>query len=612
MGRDNQDNRRSLQPEMLQGIVDSAMDAIISIDDQHRIVLFNAAAEQMFGYQASDVIGGPLDRLLPSRLRDVHTSHIAQFANTGITQRSMRSPGTLMALRADGQEFPIEATISQVVLPKGRAFTVILRDITLRKSSEEKLRLSEEKFAKAFANNPSAIAITRLEEGTFLDVNDTWVGLVGHSREEAIGRSARSMRIWPSEDAARRFVEELRHNGSLRGWEQQFVNKAGEVFVAQLSAQVLQMGEADVVISTLVDITERKRAERELAEKARLLDLSSDAIFVRDASDRIVYWNRSATQMYGFNTDEALGRAPHELLRTEFPRPQSEILAVLQENGYWNGELIHSRKDGHRLTVSSRWSLDRDAHGKARAVLETNRDITESKLAQEALITSEKLASVGRMAATVSHEINNPLTIVANAVFLAAQDKGLSPQSKEYLEEAEKELERVAQLTRQTLGFYREANSPDEFDLDALVENVIAIYRPKLVDRDITILFRGSRHHLRAVAGEIRQVLSNLLANAIDASPVSGRIIIRTTRVHLRSRPSIRLTIADTGEGVPAENVPRIFEPFFTTKQSRGTGLGLWVTNQIIERHGGSLRIRSRLGRGTVFCAFFPLEQTKR
>lgn len=612
MGRDKRDDRTSLQPEMLRGIIDSAMDAIISIDEEHRIVLFNSAAEQMFGYQASDVIGGPLDRLLPRRLRDVHTSHIAQFAHTGITQRSMRSPGTLMALRADGLEFPIEATISQVALATGRAFTVILRDITLRKSSEEKLRLSEEKFAKAFANNPAAIAITRFKEGTFLDVNDTWIELVGHSREEAIGKSARLMKIWPSEDSARRFVEELRHNGSLRGWEQQFLNKAGEVFVVQLSAQVLRMGDCDVVISTLVDITERKRAERELAEKARLLDLSSDAILVRDANNRIVYWNRGAAQMYGFNIDEAIGRTPQELLNTEFPQPRSEILTLLEENGYWNGELIHSRKDGRRLTVSSRWSLDRDVDGKACAILETNRDITESKLAQEALIKSEKLASVGRMAATVSHEINNPLTIIANAVFLAAQDQGLSPQSKEYLEGAEKELERVAQLTRQTLGFYHEANSPSQFDLDALVENAIAIYRPKLVNRNIAIVFRGGHHQLRAVAGEIRQILSNLLANAIDASHVSGRIMIRTSLLHLRSEPTIRLTIADTGEGVPADNLPRIFEPFFTTKQSRGTGLGLWVTSQIIERHGGSLRIRSRLGQGTVFCVFLPSENKKK
>ena len=173
---------------------------------------------------------------------------------------------------------------------------------------------------------------------------------------------------------------------------------------------------------------------------------------------------------------------------------------------------------------------------------------------------------------------------------------------------AEKELERVAQLTRQTLGFYRENSAPEEVDIGALVEEVVGLYKPKLVQRHIDVSFRhGRKPIVHAVAGEIRQVVSNLVSNAIDASPAGGRFAIRTKSVCLNGQRNVRLTFADSGEGISAENLRHIFEPFFTTKQSVGTGLGLWVTSQIIERHRGKLRVRSKPQKGTVFCVLLPL-----
>jgi signal transduction histidine kinase len=176
------------------------------------------------------------------------------------------------------------------------------------------------------------------------------------------------------------------------------------------------------------------------------------------------------------------------------------------------------------------------------------------------------------------------------------------------LETAERELDRVAHLTRQTLGFYRENTLPMNVDVAALVTDVLDLYKPKLKDRRIKVEFeQGTDLQIYALAGEIRQVVSNIISNAIDACPLGGRVRVRIRRVLLNGRSFVRLSFADTGDGIASENLVRIFEPFYTTKQSVGTGLGLWVSSEIIQRHQGRIRVRSQVGKGSVFSICLPL-----
>jgi signal transduction histidine kinase len=237
-------------------------------------------------------------------------------------------------------------------------------------------------------------------------------------------------------------------------------------------------------------------------------------------------------------------------------------------------------------------------------------DITARKESQEALIRTEKLASAGRMAASVAHEINNPLAAVTNAVFLAAIDPSLSERTRNKLELAQRELERVAHLTRQTLAFYRETSLPAWFRLSEVAESAIELYQPKLNDKRILLERRyAPDDYVCAVAGEVRQVISNLLANAIDAVSEDGRIWFRTTVSMLKSpRRMVGFTIADSGAGVAAEELARVFEPFFTTKEVVGTGLGLWIAKELILKSQGAIRVRSRPGKGTVFRLWLPAE----
>jgi signal transduction histidine kinase len=252
----------------------------------------------------------------------------------------------------------------------------------------------------------------------------------------------------------------------------------------------------------------------------------------------------------------------------------------------------------------------KDSSGTIIGAAKIARDITQQRKLENALHTAEKLASVGRLAATVAHEINNPLESVTNFVYLAKTTPDLSANVRRYLECADQELTRVAHIARQTLGFYRDTSRPMWLEAEKVVEDVLAIYQRKIENKNISCQRRiEPKLKLYALEGELKQVLSNLLANAIDASHDKGKLWV-SVRVATDGsrRHGVTLAIADNGSGIAAEHRKGIFAPFFTTKKEVGTGLGLWVTKELIEKAGGSLRIRSRVGTpsGTVVRIFLP------
>ena len=230
---------------------------------------------------------------------------------------------------------------------------------------------------------------------------------------------------------------------------------------------------------------------------------------------------------------------------------------------------------------------------------------------------TEKLAATGRLAASIAHEINNPLEAVTNCLFLIGSGQ-LDAKSREYLRIAEQELDRVTHITTQTLRFYRQSTKPVESNVNDLLDSVIALYEPRLRGYSIAIKRRYKAVPLlHAYEGEIRQVLANFIGNAIDAMHRNGgRLMLRSAAGHdpRTGTEGVYVTVADTGCGMDAATRSRIFEPFFSTKGTTGTGLGLWVSQTIIDKHAGRIRIRSRVQQrphaagGTVFRIFLPLQ----
>lgn len=232
--------------------------------------------------------------------------------------------------------------------------------------------------------------------------------------------------------------------------------------------------------------------------------------------------------------------------------------------------------------------------------------------AEEALIGSEKLASAGRMAAVLAHEINNPLAAVMNLLFLVEAAGGLAPAARRYLEMADGELKRIAHITRQALGFYREPSTPTTFQAASLLDSVLDLLQAKIRSKGATVHAQSDeRLQMTACRGELRQAFSNLLLNSLEAVGDHGKVSMRISSVSdARSgEAAVRMTVADNGHGISGSALPRIFEPFFTTKGLIGNGLGLWVTVQIVEKHGGRVQVRSRTEgprRGTSISVILP------
>ena len=245
-------------------------------------------------------------------------------------------------------------------------------------------------------------------------------------------------------------------------------------------------------------------------------------------------------------------------------------------------------------------------------LLGVSMDITTIKQAQEALLQSEKLAAAGRLAASISHEINNPLESVTNLLFLVSSDESLPATLRSFVAQAEQELARVSQIATQTLRFYRQSTKPTSVDMPSLLDSVLALHRGRFANMQVEVVRQyRSTAPLLCFEGELRQVFTNLVGNALDAMfGKDGRLVLRTTRRRnwKSGQAGVRVTICDNGSGITPEVLARIFEPFYSTKGLRGTGLGLWVSKEIIAKHRGLVKVRSRVGRGTIFSVFFPFE----
>ena len=354
------------------------------------------------------------------------------------------------------------------------------------------------------------------------------------------------------------------------------------------------------------------RADRTTREMAAIVEYSADAIYSTRPDGTVTSWNRAAEHLYGYTAEEAAGLPVARLGPPERRDEQERNREIINRGGHVASyRTERMRKDGTRCPVLLSVSSLRNARGEIVGASVIARDISVEKQSEEAIRRSEKLATTGRLAASIAHEINNPLEALANLLYLARHD---SSHAGDYLTLAEQEVGRVAKLAQQTLGFVRDTSSPSSMDPAAIMDEILQLYSRKLDGRHIRVTRRyRSRCSISGYSGELRQLLANLLVNAVDAMADGGSLQLRVTpgRDWSHGRVGVRIIVADTGSGIPRDHLRKIFEPFYTTKKDTGTGLGLWVSRGIVKKHGGSIRVRSRAdgdATGTVFSIFLPQE----
>jgi PAS domain S-box-containing protein len=320
-------------------------------------------------------------------------------------------------------------------------------------------------------------------------------------------------------------------------------------------------------------------------------------------------WNGGAAEMFGYSASEAIGNPFFELISLE--GQPSDVLESLHRGQDIHTETVGYHRSGRRLDLSMNLAPHLEAPGTLVALSAIVRDITLQKLAERALLQSEKLASVGRLASSIAHEINNPLEAVTNLLFIL-EFKASTPELKELVRAAQEELSRVSQITTQTLQFHRRDSERSEVDLTHLLESVLILYGPRLRNSSIVGgVDRSDGCSLLCRDGELRQIMLNLVGNAIDAMKTGGRLLLRCRKAtdFKNGGSGVRITVADTGSGMDQQTLRRIFDPFFTTKGIGGIGLGLWVTRDLVHKSYGLVSVRSSnrpSQHGTVFALYFP------
>lgn len=598
-----------------------------SLDKNGVFVRINDTELKMLGYSRDQMLGKKsfADLLTAASLR----TFVENFPQ--LQQRGWLRDLELQMLRSDGTILPVSLSATAIADEEGnyqRSRYVVI-DISDRALAENNLKQSEHKFRAIFDSTFQLMGLLTTE-GIVVEANRTALDAVGIELKDVVGKPFWDTPWWSNsplqQEQVRNAVSQAA-SGQLVRFESQHLLTDGTLGYVDFSLKPVFDSEGKVVmlIPEGRDISFRLQAEAKIREQAALLDITTDAIFVRDLEHRILFWNKGAERLYEWQSEAVLGKNTLELLyRAGDTLPQfAAIETILLQQGQWQGELQHVTANGKTIIVESRWTLVRDSVGNPTSILTVSTDITEKKQLEAQLMRVQRLESIGTLASGIAHDFNNILTPILAAVqLLPIKITKLDEQTRGLLQLIEDSTKRGAGLVKQILSFARGAEGKRvPLQVEHIVAEVTQVVH-QTFPKNISLNCDKSSVNLWTVAADanqLHQVLLNLCVNARDAMPNGGTLslclenqVIDSTYARMNLAGSgigsyVMITVADTGTGIKPELIERIFDPFFTTKEpGKGTGLGLSTVLGIVKNHNGFIKVYSEVGKGTQFRVYLP------
>ncbi len=618
------------------GIFKTASEGILIVDTGGHILESNPALDKLLGYKKGELKGKLFNELVHKR---DEVKKITSPIKLHHFKQSSKFPLAMELISKKEIILPIKLRSTLIKDDEGKVVEAVgtveaLKDIAEGENVEQEVNEAKEFVEMVIENTVDGIMIGD-PSGNIISVNSALEKMTGLREEEMIGEHA-SLFISEDEEIRKIFRDkavELFEKGNT-SYESALKRRDGKHIEVDVTTSLIKDGSGDCIagVSIFRDISERKKAEKKIREDKEFLEnlftTSSDAIMVTDPKGEITMVNDLLESMTGYSKDELLGKyasilsPPDKEVRSEVLK---ELERLFEEGRIYGFETIWQRKDGQCMSVESNRSLLKDKDGNIIGGVSFTRDITEKKKVESMLLQSEKLKSLGELAGGVAHDFNNVLAAILGRVQLLRMSLEKPSGGKERRKgvlELEKGLEIIekasldgAETVRRIQEFSRQRTDDKnitQVDINDLIRNALEFTRVRWKNeaesRGIQIKIRKELSSLPPIAGsasELREVFTNLINNAIDAMPQGGEIGIKT----FKKNSHVSVELEDTGIGIPDTIRDRIFDPFFTTKGPQSTGLGMSVSYGIINRHGGTIKVKSVEGNGTSFSIELPLSR---
>lgn len=605
-------------------------DAVVATDAHGRITFMNPVAENLTGWPSAEAQG----RLWIELLRFGEDQE--GLGKAFVEGRAVElSPRAALSSR-EGAERPVHGGLAPTLDEKGRltGFVFAFRDITSRRRLEEALersnhdledrvrertetlRESETRFRSIADSTPDGVLVAD-HEGNILYVNRSVQTLFGHPEKGLTGQSVMMLLPPKSQEPLKEAIARLKAGEKFRQMTEIFgLDRAGREFPIEMSVSTWTSGEKRFYAAILRDVSERRQAEASLQFQAGVLSQVKDAVVVVDPQGRVVYWNRGAERLYGYKIMQVIGSEPSALFNGDPWVPaefQPQLEEVLSKGEVWHGEALHRTRGGQPVWVEMSVGVMRDEEGVSIGRLMALRDVSERKKLQTLLLHAERLAAMGQMAAGIAHELKTPLGVIFGFADVLTQKKPEEMgRMHESVETIKRQVVRCTHLVDNLLSFSRKHVPVDGLqavEVNGMLAAALALVDPHRMVKSVAVLRETAPHALwvRGSREMLEQVVVNLSLNAIDAMSQGGTLTLGSRRVEKDGAPFVSIHVRDTGPGLSPDLRGRLFEPFFTTKDpSRGTGLGLWLSREIVTGFGGTISCESEPGKGATFSILLP------